>query len=139
MLGMLALRKFNCTTYGNKFYITSQFFTSGDDKKEHTETKALLTGRWLSGTSTWPRKSSLVCQIERKGKKRTNFTSEKQKLVNINPVNEAKIKMVEYHYFSNYWFLSLYCCTLSVVMIYLFQQSIFCDSPNQLLSPQCVC
>lgn len=45
MLGILALRKFNWTTYGNKFDITSGFFISGDDKKEHTETKALLTGR----------------------------------------------------------------------------------------------
>ena len=45
MLGMLALREINWTTYGNKFYIRSGFFTSGDDKKEHAETKALLTGR----------------------------------------------------------------------------------------------
>lgn len=40
----------------------------------------VLTGRWLSGTSTWPRKSSLVCQTENK------LTSEKQKIININLV-----------------------------------------------------
>jgi len=45
LLRMFALRKLNWTTYENKFYISSGFFTSGDNRKEHAETKALLTGR----------------------------------------------------------------------------------------------
>lgn len=65
----------------------------------------VLTGRWLSGTSTWPRKSSLVCHTESK------FTSERQKTININLVTmRQKRKMGEYHYFRNRWFLPRYCC-----------------------------
>lgn len=49
-------------TYFHKF--SWVFNCWGWQKK--AETKAFLTGRWLRGTSTWPRKSSLVCQRREK-------------------------------------------------------------------------
>lgn len=90
----------------------------------------VLTGRWLSGTSTWPRKSSLVCHTESK------FTSERQKTININLVTmRQKRKMGEYHYFRNRCFLPCYCCPLFVDPIHWPQHSISCDTPNRFLIP----
>lgn len=52
-------------------------------------------------------------------RKRSNFTSEKQKKNDEQQSRHkpAKIKMVEHHYSSNYWFLPLYDGMLSAAII----------------------